>query len=218
VAKLRWGANAPDDTRAARELLIDAAETCFQRFGVNKTTIEDVAATAKVSRATVYRYFVDRDDLILGVVLREAERFLQRMSSRVDRASNFGDGLVDFAAYTLRAVRADANLALLFAPEIAGVTTSVAGASKALFSMVTDFLRPYFEAADKAGVLRPGLDLDDAAEWTLRTTLSLMTVEGPRPRTEAQLKDFLRTFLVPVLLNETPTRPRRRRQQLSARG
>ena len=216
MAKLRWGANAPDDTRAARELLIDAAETCFQRFGVNKTTIEDVAATAKVSRATVYRYFVDRDDLILGVVLREAERFLARMSSRVDRASNFGDGLVDFAAYTLRAVRADANLALLFAPEIAGVTTSVAGASKALFSMVTEFLRPYFEAANKAGVLRPGLDLDDAAEWTLRTILSLMTVEGPRPRTETQLKDFLRTFLVPVLLNETPTR--RRGQQLSARG
>lgn len=216
MAKLRWGANAPDDTRAAREILIDAAETCFQRFGVNKTTIEDVAATANVSRATVYRYFVDRDDLILGVVLREAERFLARMSSRVDRASNFGDGLVDFAAYTLRAVRADANLALLFAPEIAGVTTSVAGASKALFSMVTEFLRPYFEAAEKAGVLRPGLDLDDAAEWTLRTILSLMTVEGPRPRTEAQLKDFLRTFLVPVLLNETPTR--RRRQQLSASG
>jgi AcrR family transcriptional regulator len=214
VAKLRWGANVPDDTKAARELLIDAAEACFQRFGVGKTTVEDVAAAAKVSRATVYRYFADRDELILGVVLREAERFLNRMSTRVNRASNFGDGLVDFAAYTLRAVRADPNLALLFAPEMAGVTTSLAGASEALFTMVTEFLRPYFEASDKAGLLRPGIDLDDAAEWTLRTILSLLTVDGPRPRTESQVKDLLRTFLVPVLLNDAPTR--RRGQRLSA--
>jgi AcrR family transcriptional regulator len=213
VAKLRWGANVPDDTRAAREQLIDAAEACFQRFGVNKTTVEDVAAAAEVSRATVYRYFADRDDLILGVVLREAERFLRRMSARVNRASNFGDGLVDFVAYTVRAVRADANLALLFAPEMAGVTTSLAGASDALFSMVTDFLRPFFEAADEAGQLRAGINLDDAAEWTLRTIMSLLTVDGPRSRTEAQLKDLLRTFLVPVLV-AAPTR--RRAQPLSA--
>lgn len=214
MAKLRWGTNVPEDTKAARGLLIDAAEMCFQRFGVEKTTIEDVAAAANVSRATVYRYFADRDELILGVVLREAERFLNRMSTRVNRASNFADGLVDFAAYTLRAVRSDPNLALLFAPEMAGVTTSLAGASEALFNMVTEFLRPYFEAAERSGLLRQGIDLDDAAEWTLRTILSLLTVDGPRPRNESQVKELLRTFLVPVLLNDAPTR--RRGQRSSA--
>jgi AcrR family transcriptional regulator len=215
VAGLRWGSNVPGSTREAREQLIDAAEACFQRFGVSKTTVEDVAAAAEVSRATVYRYFEDRDELILGVVLREAERFLNRIGARVDQAPSVAEGLVDFVAYTLRAVRADPNLALLFAPEMAGLTTSLAGASTALFTMVTDFLRPYLESADEAGMLRSGIDLDDAAEWTLRTILSLLTVGGPRQRTERQTKDLLRSFLLPGLLNPTPA-PRGRRTRTAA--
>ena len=40
MSQLRWGTEAPNDTAAARERLVDAAEACFQRFGVMKTTIE----------------------------------------------------------------------------------------------------------------------------------------------------------------------------------
>ena len=39
MSQLRWGTEAPNDTAAARERLIDAAEACFQRFGVMKTTV-----------------------------------------------------------------------------------------------------------------------------------------------------------------------------------
>ena len=43
----------PVTTDATRERIIDAAEECFGRFGVAKTTVEDIAAAAKLSRATV---------------------------------------------------------------------------------------------------------------------------------------------------------------------
>jgi len=209
MAKLRWGANVPSDTSSARQRLIDAAEDCFQRYGVSKTTIEDVAAAAKVSRATVYRYFDDRNELILGVLLREAGRFLGKLQARVDRSESLADAIVDGVLFTVKAVRADANLALLFAPEAAGLTTSIAGASEALFRTTADFLRPLFEGARESGQLREGIDLDEAAEWTLRIVLSLLTVEGARHRTDAQKRELLRTFLVPALVAETPvTAPR----------
>jgi AcrR family transcriptional regulator len=171
-----------------------------------KTTVEDVAAFANVSRATVYRYFAGRDELILGVLLRDGGRFLEMLGQRLDDAEHLEDAIIDGVLYTLAAVRQDENLALLFAPETAGLTTSIAGASDALFGMTARFLRPYFEKGLADGTLRIGLDLDEAAEWTLRAILTLITVEGPRKRTEAQLRRFVQTYLVPALI-ATPRPP-----------
>jgi AcrR family transcriptional regulator len=200
MAKLRWGDDAPNDTTSARTRLLDAAEGCFKRYGVVKTTVEDVASAAKVSRATVYRYFRDRDELILGVLLREAGRFLNRLAYQIDREPSFDRAVVNGVLFTVDAVRADENLALLFAPEAVGITTSVAGASEALFRLTAQFLRPFFERAREAGELRPNVDLDDAAEWTLRAVLSLLTVQGPTVRRPVDQRRFLATFLVPALV------------------
>lgn len=200
MARLRWGEDAPGDTDQARERLIDAAEASFQKYGVMKTTVEDVASMAEVSRATVYRYFSGRDELILGVLLREGGRHLERLRSRIDTAKSFEDAMLTGVLYTLRSIRRDANLALLFAPEAAGVTSSIGGASEALFSLTANFLEPYFEEAQANGVMRNGLDHAEAAEWVLRCILSLVTVGGPRVRSDTQLRAFLRTYLIPGLV------------------
>lgn len=220
MAKLRWGADAPDDAHSARARLIDAAEACFQRYGVVKTTVEDVAASAKVSRATVYRYFADRDELILGVLLREAGRFLDRLADEINREPTFDRAVVNGVLFTVDAVRADENLALLFAPEAIGITTAIAGASEALFKLTADFLRPLFEAARESGQLRADVDLDEAAEWTLRAVLSLLTVQGPTERRPAEQRRFLSTFLVPALVTPAvpvPAAPRARRRSSAKR-
>jgi AcrR family transcriptional regulator len=214
VSKLRWGADTPNDTSAARERLIDAAEACFHRYGVMKTTVEDVASTAQVSRATVYRYFDGRDSIILAVLLREAGRFLERLNDRLAAQPDLETALVTGVLYTVKAVRADENLALLFAPEAAGLTGSVAGASEALFSLTAEFLKPLFHAAQESGQLRPGIDLEEAAEWTLRTILSLLTIAGPLQRAEAEQYRYLQTFLVPSLVTDpSPPEPRRTSRQ-----
>lgn len=214
MTKLRWGADAPNNTSAARERLIDAAEACFHRYGVMKTTVEDVAATAQVSRATVYRYFDGRDSIILAVLLREAGRFLDRLRDKLAAQPDLETAVVTGVIFTVKAVRADENLALLFAPEAAGLTGSVAGASQALFELTAGFLMPLFDAAQESGQLRPGIDLDDAAEWTLRTILSLLTVAGPRQRSDAELYRYLQTFLVPSLVTDpSPPEPRRTSRQ-----
>ena len=80
--------------------LVDAAEAAFARHGL-RATIDDVAREAGVSRATVYRHVRDRDELVLAVFAREADRFLQRlrhflMVQRIGRAVHqaaaIGDG------------------------------------------------------------------------------------------------------------------------------
>lgn len=196
-----WRSDAPSSVDDARDRLIDAAETCFTRFGVAKTTLEDIATEAGVSRATVYRYFEGgRDEIILGVVLREGREFLAALGRRVQREETLGDAIVEGVLYTVAAVRKNEHLALLFAPEVAGHTTSIAGASTALYELTQDFLRPIFEQARAAGQLRDGIIAEDAAEFVLRMILSLLSVAGPRARSQAKEREFLRTYCAGALV------------------
>ena len=179
-----------------------------------KTTVEDVATEAQVSRATVYRYFQGRDALILGVLMREADRFLERLGKKIDRAPDFGSSIVEGVLFTVSVVRNDPNLALLFAPEVAGHTVTVVGASEALFERTAGFLRPLLKAASASGQLRPGLDPDDASEWILRAVLSLLTVEPSGPRSDAEQRRFLSTLLVPAFAVDPPPAQRSRTRRV----
>ncbi len=202
---MRWGESGPKDDGAARRRLVDAAERCFKRYGVAKTTVEDVAVQASVSRATVYRYFDGRDALILGVLQRESRRFLKRLRRHMEDQPTMADAIVEGAMFTLDHVRRDANLGMLFTPETVGLTTHVEGAPEALFSMAEEIMQPLFERSEKTGELRAGMDLPDAAEFMLRMIVSLLTVKPPVERSQDEQRGFLRGFLLPPLLEESPS-------------
>lgn len=184
-----------------RERLLDGAAACFERYGVVKTTVDDIAAAAGVSRATVYRYASGRDDLILGVIQRSADRFFERLGRRLDKPSKpIGERLVDGVLYAIDQVRSDEHLALLFAPEAAGVTGTIVGASDALFSQSAEYLEPLLSAAQRSGELRADLEAEELAEWLIRIILSLLTVQGPHSRTRPQTRLLLERYLLPALV------------------
>ena len=196
-----WRSDAPVSVDGARDRLIDAAERCFSRFGAAKTTLEDIASEAGVSRATVYRYFDGgRDEIVLGVVLREARLFLESLQRRLQRESDLSGSIVEGVLYTVSTVSKNDQLAILFAPDVAGQTSAIAGASTALFEITTDFLRPLFETARQEGQLRPGIEAEDASEFVLRFILSLLSVDGPRARTAAKEREFVRRFCAGALV------------------
>lgn len=193
-----WGAAVPEDHAAARSRLLDAAQECFSRVGIAKTTVEEIATEARVSRATVYRYFDGRDDLVLGVILREMDRHLAKLRPRVERQPSLADAVVELVHTTVRAARRDTTLAVLFGlDEDRAAGGAIVGASVAVFERVTAFLVPVLERwADEA---RAGLDPADAAEWVVRVILSLLAVPGPRRRSSDAERAYLHTYLVPTL-------------------
>jgi len=52
--------------------ILDAAITCIGRVGLTKTTLDDVARAAGCARATVYRSFSNKQQLLVALVAREA--------------------------------------------------------------------------------------------------------------------------------------------------
>ena len=66
----------PGADPALRERLLEATYACVARFGLGKTTVEDVVKESGVSRATVYRVFPGgKDELMREVVGWEMGRF-----------------------------------------------------------------------------------------------------------------------------------------------
>jgi AcrR family transcriptional regulator len=206
MPRLRWGDEVPADVNAARERLLDAAEACIDRFGLAKTTVEDIATEAKVSRATIYRYFDNRDELVLAVVLRSLERSqggnLDEYFTDAVTPDQFGDALVDAMVHLLDRLRHDPKLGVLLNRDSGGVSATISGASQALFTIVIADWHPRMTAAQQSGLLRADLDVDELSEWVLRSVLSLLTVEGPRHHSADDERRLLATFLAPALVPE----------------
>lgn len=66
------------------ERILDAAAELIQRWGYNKTTIDDIARQAGVAKGTIYLHWKTREDLFYALLLREnlklAEDIQQRMA------------------------------------------------------------------------------------------------------------------------------------------
>jgi AcrR family transcriptional regulator len=204
MSRLRWGDDVPADAAAARQRLVDAARVCVDRYGLAKTTIEDIAGEAKVSRATIYRYFANRDELVLAVLLgslaRSMERSLGSFFVGAGTPERFGQALVDSAVYLLAAIRHDPLLEILLSRETGGISATISGASTLLFRTVLDEWRTPLTSAQMAGLIRPEVAIDELSEWILRVILSLVTVEGPEPHAPDEERRLIRTFLVPAVV------------------
>src|SRR3954447_24794972 len=76
------GGAAPPSTR---QRLIEATLQCVERWGIAKTSVEDVATAASLSRATVYRHFPGgREELIRETVIWEVTAFFARIEQAVE--------------------------------------------------------------------------------------------------------------------------------------
>jgi AcrR family transcriptional regulator len=71
---------------ASAEGILDAALVEFDRYGIRKVTLEDVARQAGVSRTTVYRRFATRDELIAAVMDRENARLFADIADELNEA------------------------------------------------------------------------------------------------------------------------------------
>ncbi|MEU4092844.1 TetR/AcrR family transcriptional regulator [Streptomyces sp. NPDC026673] len=65
--------------RARRAQILDAAARCFARAGFHRTTIQDIAAESGFSAGLIYRYFADKDDMIVAIAGRWHESQARRL-------------------------------------------------------------------------------------------------------------------------------------------
>lgn len=140
-----------------RDRILNAAEQCFARMGFHQTSMQDICREAGVSAGALYVYFSSKEALISGLIEREMQEFMTRLSN-VSTSSDFMEGLRALGeAYTLHEtpeklrLHVEINAEAIRNPAIADIVR------KADAFVLQNFERLIIEARD-AGRINPTLE------------------------------------------------------------
>jgi len=70
-----------------RDIILDVAEKLIYKNGIAATGMDLLVKTAGVSRKSVYRYFTNKDDLVVAALERRDQRWMQWYKSAVNQAA-----------------------------------------------------------------------------------------------------------------------------------
>lgn len=188
--------------RAPDQKVVDAALVCFARWGVAKTTLDDIAREAGCSRATVYRLFPGGKDVVLDAVAgRELRAFFEGLRAELDRtSSDLEDLLVAGIAFASQSIRDHGALQFLLAHEPEVVLPLVAfDRMDIVLDHAAVFCAPWLE-------LHVGKEwAPRAGEWITRMVLSysLVPSDGFDLTTATDARRFVRSFVMPGLTQPT---------------
>lgn len=87
----------------ATEAILDAALVEFERHGVHRVALDDVARRSGVSRTTIYRRFANRDELVEAVIERENVALFADIAEELKNAGPQANYYVE--AFTLSILR-----------------------------------------------------------------------------------------------------------------
>jgi AcrR family transcriptional regulator len=174
---------------------IAATLTCIARHGLGKTTIDDVAREAGCSRASLYRYFGGRAEIVAAAVDFEAARIAEHVRAAADDADTLEDAVVAIVhtAGTELGEHPALRFVADFEPELLLPHLTFGGGDRFL-ARAGAAIAPSLErfAPDHA---------ERAAEWVARVSLTLwLCPSGPVSLADpVRLRAYLRAFVVPAI-------------------
>jgi len=185
-----------------RERILNAAEDCFERDGVIRTTVDDIASVAGISRATLYRSFAGRNELVLAVLMREVDRITGQLIARLSSYVRAEDVITEGIIIGVRTVRENRKLSILFGPDAAAVTGRIAGSSDALVVRAHHFGRILLGTLDSDARkrIRSELRIDEVADHLVRVFLSFLVLPTPDLSSDSDQRRYIRTFVLPAIV------------------
>lgn len=76
--------------------ILEAAQSVFARYGVGKTTMNDIAREAGVARQTLYNSYPGKDEIVRAVVQNSFEQTFRQVSDAWQQAQTVEDKLDKF--------------------------------------------------------------------------------------------------------------------------
>lgn len=74
------GRRKKEDPSVHREKIAQAAKLLFERNGVERTTVDDIAKAAKYGKATLYVYFANKDEIFFYIVHQHMRELLAKLN------------------------------------------------------------------------------------------------------------------------------------------
>lgn len=158
-----------------RNQILEAANQCFSQLGIQRTSVQDVARMASVSRGTVYRYFEDRNVLIAAAIEFGAQKFYQLVAEAMAKKATLAEKLGAMAETHARILLDHRTRNRLMADDAELMRHMIADGDSSV-RRSTEFLVPYVREAQKRGEVGASVDVAAASEWLARIIYSFSTV------------------------------------------
>jgi AcrR family transcriptional regulator len=158
-----------------REQILEAANQCFTQLGIQRTSVQDVARMANVSRGTIYRYFEDRNVLIDAAIQYGARNFYRAVAAAMAKKPTLAEKVGAMAETHASILLEHRTRNRLMADDSELMRHMIADGDTAV-RQITAFLTPYVIGAQERGEVGGSVDATAASEWLARIIYSFSTV------------------------------------------
>jgi len=185
---------------AMRDRLIEAAYRCFDRYGVQKTTMDDVASAAGCSRQTVYNNFATKSDLVTEICLIEATKLNEEIQRSLRAKRNIEDKMTESILVTLRVGAKNPYIRRLIEP--ADIRARATDKDDPVHAMQRERWAPLLQPAMDSGKIASDLDLDEIVAWLTMSQMALLMQFDLDHLDVKQAERIVRRFIVAPLLRK----------------
>ena len=178
-------------SEAAVNRILDAAEGLYTLRDQASIGMNEIARAAGCSRATLYRYFENREALRTAYVHRETHRLSRAIKEEIDGIDDPRERLIASITATLRMVRDSAALASWFAITRPPIGGELAEKSEVITALAAAFV-------NSLGPEEPAI-VERRARWVVRVITSLLMYPGQDQADErAMIEEFVVPTVIPV--------------------
>jgi AcrR family transcriptional regulator len=188
------------------ERIVQAAYGCFTRHGVRRTTMDDIAAAAGMSRPAIYQYVRNKEEVFRRLAASIFERTLARA-----REAATADGTLAQRLDRVLAVKLELTQRLWrdtpHAPELLGENARISADLDAAFMAdLTDLLTATItEAATQAGLALRDTDAREIAALALALTRGLEAELADPGRPRERLRNGIALLVAGLAATAQPT-------------
>ncbi|HVW32463.1 MAG TPA: helix-turn-helix domain-containing protein [Acidimicrobiia bacterium] len=186
------------------DAILDAAVACFDRLGIDATRMDDIASEAGLQRPNLYRYFANKDAIIVEVILRDISRLSVRLRQSLRLRGPARKVLLSALKVVIPSLQ-ESRFAhhLLHRPEHIRTIVHLAAASDTVFeSAVHSYWAAIFEYAERRGELRDDIDPRAGIRWIIFVMLFCFLYPEALG-SEDELSAYLETFVVDAMLKRS---------------
>ena len=159
---LRAPAHSPSPQNTRRRIL-DAACRCFERHSIRHTSMEEVAREAGMSRQTIYRYFLAKEELVAAVSVQKAEAVTELVRERIRGESDSRGRIVGAIVACVERLVTDRQMREMIEGEYKQLMQRAERPD--VVATVHERWMPILEPAIADGTVRADVDLDLMISW-----------------------------------------------------
>jgi AcrR family transcriptional regulator len=90
--------------------ILNAAQKHFGIYGLEKSTMREIASDLNISKGALYYYFSDKEQLYKAVVEKEHEEFIQLLTEKLTQMSDPKEMLLEYIEIRMKHFRTMLNL------------------------------------------------------------------------------------------------------------